>query len=172
MFQGFQKAVPPLENFGQELRRSLFFRENVLLRSLAYSAELCAFSRCRKGKKKVLVTTVLFRRSSCFSLCFLLDCEHWKRDELQTWCVFRKVSRNQNSMACIEPLSSQCGNRCLLFTAGLFVCEKRKSYQYLFHLIWHCNHQALLNMECNYSSVSTMTSQDEVHRMAPCFVDS
>lgn len=62
-------------------------------------------------------------------------------------------------MACIEQFSSECRNRCLLFIAGLFVFKKRKSYQYLFHLILRCNHEALLNMNYNYTTVSTMTSQ-------------
>lgn len=50
-------------------------------------------------------------------------------------------------------------NRCLLLIVGLFLCKRRKSYQYLFCLVLHCNHQALLNMDCNYSTVSTMTFQ-------------
>lgn len=82
--------------------------------------------------------------------------------------MFRKtLTQPSGSMAWIEPFSSECGNRRLLFIAGLFVCKKRKSYQYLFHLVLYCN-------QPNYSTVSTMAfhyNAQIVHIIVPCFVD-
>ena len=94
---------------------------------------------------------------TCFSLCFLLDTStmSFRHVAAQMACL-EKSPVNQDSMACIKQFPVECGNCCLLLISGLFVCEKRKSHQYLFHFVLNCNQEALLIMGCNYCTVSTM----------------